>query len=213
MARVNSYFAVAGALALAGCVVPPPTGPSVMALPPQGKNFTQFQQEDASCRQDAGGQIGYANPAAAANQTAVGSAAVGTVVGAAAGAAIGAAAGNPGLGAAVGAGSGLALGAGAGAANAAAVGGDLQQHYDIAYTQCMYAHGNQVSSPPPGQLAYAGYPYGYPYGYYGGYYPGAVIGLGFGGWGWRGGWGGGWGRGDWGRGGEWGRGGGWGGRR
>ena len=39
------------ALTLSACAVAPPTGPSVMALPPQGKSFEQFQQDDATCQQ------------------------------------------------------------------------------------------------------------------------------------------------------------------
>jgi hypothetical protein len=54
-------------------------------------------------------QLGL-EPAEAANQSAVASGAVGTIIGAAAGALIGAGTGNPAAGAAIGAGSGLVLG-------------------------------------------------------------------------------------------------------
>jgi hypothetical protein len=37
-------------LLAAGCATVPPTGPSVVALPPQGKDLAQFQREDADCR-------------------------------------------------------------------------------------------------------------------------------------------------------------------
>ncbi len=193
MFRTAAPFAIMGALALTGCVVPPPAGPSVVGLPGQGKTLAQFQTDDVNCRQYAASRIDYAGAAAAGN-SAVGSAAVGTVVGAAAGAAIGAAAGNPGLGAAVGGGTGLAVGAGAGSANAAFAGGDLQQAYDISYTQCLYGNGEQVVSQPPGYATYAaaypyyGYPYyGYGYPFYGpGFYGPALefrFGGGYGGYG------------------------------
>ena len=200
MLRPTSSIVLAGALAVAGCAAPLPPGPSVMALPSQGKDFAQFQQEDASCRYFAGQQTGFVNPNQAATQSAVGSAAIGTAVGAAAGAVIGAAAGNPGAGAAIGAGSGLLVGSGVGANNAYATGASLQQRYDIAYTQCMYANGNtvQASGPLTGP-AYAG-GWGYP-AYYGPAFGGTTVALGFGGgwggWGWNRGWGG-WHRGGWG---------------
>jgi hypothetical protein len=148
-----------------------PTGPSVMVLPGSGKVFEQFQFDDATCRQWALQQSGAA-PAEAATNSAITSAAVGTVVGAGLGAAIGAAAGNPALGAAVGAGAGLFGGSAIGANAAYASGVAVQQRYDIAYQQCMYAKGNQIPAvvraarpayvtapnPPPPSSPPAGYP-------------------------------------------------------
>lgn len=179
-------------VALNACATPPPSGPSVMALPGQGKSFEAFQQDDIACRQYAWQQIGGTAPSAAASQSAVGSAVAGAALGAAVGAAIGAAGGAAGTGAAVGAGAGLLAGSAIGANNAAAAYGSVQQYYDVSYTQCMVAHGDIVQ-PPPGSYAYP-YPYAaYPYGpaYYGGFYPSVVFGFG-GGWGWGGG-----GRGHW----------------
>jgi hypothetical protein len=184
------------ALALSACTVAPPPGPSVMALPGQGKDFGAFQQDDMACRQYAWQQTGGASPGVAASQSAVGSAAVGTVLGAAAGAAIGAAAGAAGPGAAIGAATGLIAGTAVGANNAAASYGSVQQAYDVSYSQCMVAHGNAIQ-PPPTNYAGSPYPYPayYPYGYpYGGFFAPSVA-IGFG-WGWGGGWGwhgGGWG--------------------
>ena len=80
---------------LSACAVVP-TGPNVMVLPTPGKPFEVFQADDAVCRQYAQSQLGL-EPAEAANQSAVTSGAVGTVLGAAAGALIGAGVGNPGL--------------------------------------------------------------------------------------------------------------------
>jgi hypothetical protein len=181
-------IALLGTLALGACTVAPPTGPSAMALPGKDKPFEAFQQDDASCRQYASVQIGGGSPAEAANQSMVGSAAVGTVVGAAAGAAIGAAAGNPALGAAAGAGAGLLGGTAYGANAAAASGASMQQRYDMAYMQCMYGHGNSVPTSPSAATAAYPYPYGYgypAYPYYAPYpYPSGYVGIGVGG-GWH----------------------------
>ena len=159
MPRLTMIVAVAGTLALTACVVAPPSGPSVMVLPSQGKSFAQFQQEDATCRQYASQQIGNGSPQEAANQSAAGSAALGTALGAAAGALIGAASGHAGEGAAIGAGSGLLLGGAWGLNASQASGAAMQYRYDVGYQQCMYAHGN--STPMPGGQArpYGAYPY------------------------------------------------------
>src|SRR5919108_3512287 len=137
---------------LSACAVVP-TGPNVMVLPGVGKPFDQFQVDDMVCRQYAQQQLGIA-PGQASTQSAVNSAALGTALGAAAGAALGAAAGDAGTGAAVRAGGGLLPGRGTRAQAGSASSATLQWRYDLAYTQCMYAKGNQVpgaaaaSSPP-----------------------------------------------------------------
>jgi uncharacterized protein YcfJ len=143
--------AIAAVLAVAACAQAP-TSPTVLALPPPGKPFAQFQQEDAGCRGWA--QQVTAGQAEQENQRAVGTAAVGTLVGAAGGALIGAAFGNAGAGAAIGAGSGLAAGGAYGANNSNAANFSLQQRFDIAFTQCMYANGNRVQSAPYGYGVY-----------------------------------------------------------
>jgi hypothetical protein len=132
---------LAGVL-LSGCATVP-HGPSVMVLPGSGKSFEQFQADDAVCRQWASQQVGTTAQKASADST-VGGAVIGTVVGAAAGAALGAAAGNPAIGAAAGAGVGLLGGTAIGASRGDAYGGSVQRRYDMSYTQCMYAKGNQV---------------------------------------------------------------------
>ena len=175
MRRVASCVTLAGTLALGACAVAPPAGPSIMAMPAQGKSFEQFQADDAACRGFASASIGYGDPGVAATNSAVTSAAVGTVLGAAAGAAIGAAAGNPALGAAAGAGGGLLLGSASGANAAAYSGASMQRRYDIGYIQCMAAKGESVPSVAgnPGGAYPAGAPYpAYPYPAYPGYYPG-----------------------------------------
>ena len=191
MSRLSTSAALLGALALGACVAAPPTGPDVAAMPGSGKTLAQFQQDDATCRGYAQQQIGGVQPAQAANDSAVSSAVVGTGIGAAVGALAGAAGGNAGLGAAAGAGAGLLLGSAAGANNAQVSSATLQQRYDIGYSQCMAAQGNNV---PPVQQAAAypayGYPayayppppcYGYPYpAYYGPAYYGPAVSVGFG---------------------------------
>jgi hypothetical protein len=134
------------ALGFLGACVHMPEGPSVMALPGDDRSFEEFRYDDAVCRDWADYQLG-GSPSRAANDAAVGSAAVGTAVGAATGAAIGAAAGDPAMGAAVGAGSGLLGGSLIGAANADDARWSMQRRYDIAYIQCMYAKGHQVPVP------------------------------------------------------------------
>jgi hypothetical protein len=130
------------ALLLGACATVP-TGPSVMVLPGSSKSFEQFQTDDAVCRQWAEQQTGIA-AGKAANTSAATGAVVGTVVGAAAGAALGAAAGNPVVGAAAGAGVGLLGGTAVGAGQAQSAYHSVQQRYNMAYMQCMYAKGNQI---------------------------------------------------------------------
>lgn len=122
---------------LAACTVMP-TGPSALVLPGSGKSFDQFRADDVSCRAYAQGQLqGTAQQASV--DSGVRSAALGTVIGAVAGAAM-----DGGHGAGVGAGTGLLFGtlAGSGAADSAGYG--MQQRYDYAYQQCMYAGGHRV---------------------------------------------------------------------
>jgi hypothetical protein len=179
--------ALAGLLALGACAAVPPTGPSVMALPPSGKDLATFQADDVSCRQYAVAQTPYApSAAAAASQNAVGSAAVGTALGAAAGAGIGSLAGAVGTGAAVGAGTGLLAGSAVGSNKSEATTAELQQNYDIAYSQCMASKGNSIQNPP-GPPYVVGYsPYGYspyldpywPYWFGGPVFVGSAFGFG-----------------------------------
>jgi hypothetical protein len=194
MSRAIAAVGLVSVLALSACAVAPPQGPSVMALPAQGKSFEAFQSDDAQCRGFATQQTGGASAAQAANNSAVGSAVLGTALGAGLGAALGSVGGAVGAGAAIGGATGLLAGSAIGAGNAQAAGGNVQARYDTAYTQCMYSRGNSVQSAPGG-FAAGGYPaygpayYGYGPGWFG---PTVVVG---GGWGWGGGWGhrGGWG--------------------
>ena len=159
MNKINTKTAAAGLAAatiLSACASPP-MGPTVAVMPGANKPFELFQADDAACR--AWGNQATAGQAESANNQAVGSAVVGTVLGA-------------GLGAAIGGGRGAAIGAGSGALVGTAYGANasqwsqlsIQQQYNVAYEQCMYARGNQVpgyapvygapmAPPPP-----AGYP-------------------------------------------------------
>jgi len=127
------------ALALVAGCASLPTGPSVMSLPGSRKNFDQFRVDDADCRQYAYVQVGGTTPQQAATESGVASAVVGTAVGAGAGALIG---GSQGAG--VGAGIGLVTGALVGQGYAGGAYYSVQQRYDYAYQQCMYAKGNKI---------------------------------------------------------------------
>lgn len=155
MMTLQKKFAVLGiALVLGACATVPPNGPAVMVLPGSNSNFNQFRADDVDCQQYAMQSIGHTTPAQAAANSAVNSAATGAAVGAAAGALIGAASGNPAGGAAVGAGTGLLVGS-AGGVNAYGAAADvMQDRYDTAYVQCMYAKGHQVPVPASLRTAY-----------------------------------------------------------
>jgi hypothetical protein len=146
-ARVAAIGGTAAALLLAGCVYRP-SGPMVAVMPAPNKPFEVFAQDQAICKGYADQEV--AGGAERANDRALGTAVVGTVLGAGLGAAIGG-----GGGAAIGAASGAVAGTAVGAGPAAYAGYSLQQRYDIAYSQCMYAKGNQVpgyyapQAPPP----------------------------------------------------------------
>lgn len=131
--------AAAALLLLAGCATPPPSGPGILVLPGSAKNFDQFRFDDQECRSFASAQIGGKTAEQAANDAAVKSAVVGTAIGTAAGALLG---GHQ--GAAIGAGFGLAGGSLVGAEKSYGAAGSLQQRYDHAFTQCMYAKGHKV---------------------------------------------------------------------
>lgn len=142
MIKQSAAMLAVTAVLVTGCASGP-TGPSVMVLPGAGKSFEQFQADVARCRQWADQETGTTT-AQASNTTAISGAAIGTVVGGALGAAVGAAAGSPATGAAVGAGAGLLGGTAVGASRASGAYISVQQRYDMAYMQCMYAIGNQI---------------------------------------------------------------------
>lgn len=158
MSRFTPALAAIPLLALAACAAHPPAGPSVMALPPQGKTMEVFQQDDLMCRDYADQRLQGIDPARAGQQSALGSAALGTALGAGTGMALGSIGGAMGAGAAVGGVAGLAMGSAIGANNAHATTASLQQRYDIAYTQCMYSRGNAVQAAPVAQVHHYPHP-------------------------------------------------------
>ena len=160
-------------LVLGACTVAPPTGPSVVAMPGQGKSWAQFQYDDASCKNYAQAQMPGAQETAQASQrNSAGTAVAGTLIGAAAGAALGSLGGNAGAGAGIGAGVGLLGGASVAGNNAQAGADSLQSRYDVAYAQCMVGHGESIQQPQAPVYAGPGYyaPPPPPPGYY--YQPG-----------------------------------------
>lgn len=152
--------AVAG-LMLAGCAQTP-MGPTVQVMPGPGKTFDAFQADQANCKTYAAGQV--QGQAEAANQQAVGAGVLSTVLGAGLGAAIGGVSGNAGAGAAIGAASGAGMGTAIGASGSSNAQMGIQQQYDNAFSQCMYAKGEQVPgfaplaplAPPPPPTAAGG---------------------------------------------------------
>ena len=147
MITVHKKLAVLGlAVGVGACAAIPPSGPGVMVLPGSNSNFTQFRADDAACQQYAMQSIGQ-TPAQAAANSGVNSAAAGAALGAAAGALIGAASGDPASGAAIGAGTGLLVGSAGGVDAYGMAAYEMQERYDVAYVQCMYASGHQVPVP------------------------------------------------------------------
>jgi hypothetical protein len=154
-AATGRVFLSAGMLAmLAGCAATP-MGPTVQVMPGPGKTFDMFQNDQLVCKNYAEQQV--AGQANAANNQAVGGAVLTTAIGAGLGAAVGAAYGNVGAGAATGAAFGAGGGALYGADASTRAQWSIQQQYDNAFAQCMYAKGEQVPgwvplaamAPPP----------------------------------------------------------------
>ncbi len=146
--RLSSVLA---AVLVLGACTSVPTGPGVLVLPGTGKNFDQFRLDDADCRQYASAQVGGGTANAAATDSGVKSAVIGTAIGATAGAMMG---GHDSAGA--GAASGLIIGSMVGMGAGESSGYILQQRYDFGYQQCMYAKGHRV--PVSGRLDYSGQP-------------------------------------------------------
>jgi hypothetical protein len=124
-------------LAMLGGCVSQPIGPTVTVLPGPGKPFDRFAEEEAFCRDFARSQV--AGAPAQANSQIIGSAIIGTLLGAGFGAAV-----AGGQGSAIGAATGSIIGTGVGSSGGAWSQMTVQQRYDVAYMQCMYAKGNQV---------------------------------------------------------------------
>jgi len=128
--KMTLVVMVATLVAVAGCAVRP-MGPSVAVMPAANKPFEAFQHDQTICKQFAEQEV--SGQAEAANRQAVGAAFLGTGLGAALGGALG---------------GGGAAGAGAAESSQAAQPA-IQQRYDTAFEQCMYAKGNQVPGFEP----------------------------------------------------------------
>jgi hypothetical protein len=147
--RAGLSGAVGLGILVSGCAQTP-LGPTVQVMPGPGKSFDQFTYDQAGCKQYAEGAV--AGQAQNANTRGVGAAAITTVLGAGLGAAIGG-----GRGAGIGAASGALGGGGIGAGMSSNQQYGIQQQYDNAFAQCMYAKGNMVpgygpmmvNAPPP----------------------------------------------------------------
>ena len=152
MMRVNAGLggAMAAVFALSACA-PTVMAPRVMVMPGANKPFDQFAADQQTCQAYANSQT--APMAAQANNQAAGGALLTTVLGAGLGAAFGG-----GRGAAIGAASGAVVGGSMAAQNSSMAGMGIQQQYDIFYSQCMYARGNQVPGFAPAQYALPPYP-------------------------------------------------------
>jgi hypothetical protein len=156
MSRIPITTLVLAASMLSGCVTQP-MGPTALVMPGSGKPFEAFAQEQATCKQFAGGQVD--GGAAMANLQELGTAALSTALGAGLGAAA-----YRGRGAELGSSMGAVAGASLAARGSARDQNSLQGRYDLAYTQCMYAKGNQiaVAAPPTGSRVASGTQGGYP---------------------------------------------------
>jgi len=138
---IAAVTALSSALLLASCATAP-MGPTVQVMPGPNKPFQIFTSEQAACKDYAASQV--KGQADAANQNAIGTALITTALGAGLGAAVGG-----GQGAGVGAAGGSVVGAGIGADKSNNAQMSIQQQYDNAYMQCMYAKGNQVPGMAP----------------------------------------------------------------
>ena len=143
--RVRVGVTIITAVALAACA-PTVMAPTVPVMPGPNKAGDQFLADTQACQAYANSQT--APLSQQANNQALGGALLTTALGAGLGAAVGG-----GHGAAIGAASGAVVGGGFAAQGSSIAGMNIQQQYNLYYSQCMYAHGNQV----PGFAApYAG---------------------------------------------------------
>ncbi len=135
--KISNLFFYSLLISFFGCSSPTPTGPKIAVMPSPAKPFDVFIAEDKLCREFAMQSIGK-SPGSATGHAA-GTVVAGTAIGTAAGAIMGGR-----QGAATGAGLGLIMGTVGGISRADYEGNEIQWSYDTAYSQCMYAKGNQV---------------------------------------------------------------------
>jgi hypothetical protein len=127
-------------------------GPTVAVMPGPNKSFDAFQSDQLVCKQFA--EQSVSGQAQNANLRGVGAAALTTALGAGLGGAIGG-----GSGAGIGAASGAVAGGGLGAVTSSNQQRSIQDQYNIAFAQCMFARGNQVPSMGPMMMQPQSQPY------------------------------------------------------
>jgi hypothetical protein len=138
MCRCTKLIGALGGVALVtACTMPPPSGPTVMAIPPPGKNLAVFRQEDGQCRSYAAATIGALPPGQATSPTSNATA--------------------EDVGATIDGAPGYVGNVAAGATYAASSVYDVQTRYDIAYTQCIYSSGNAVLPMPASAYGYSAF--------------------------------------------------------
>jgi hypothetical protein len=133
-------IAIALLVTLAGCATTP-NAPTARVMPAPGKPFEVFAKEQESCKSYASDET---SGGTVANLKQFGTAAVSTALGGGLGAAI-----HGIRGAEIGGAAGSLTGGGLASRGSAADQRGLQSQYDLAYSQCMYAHGNQVAGTTP----------------------------------------------------------------
>lgn len=139
--KVLGFIVLCGPVLLAACAETP-AGPTVPVMPGPNTSFSDFQRDQAVCRNFAAQAV--QDQARGANVRGLGGAALTTGLGA-------------GLGAAIGGGRGAGIGAASGALGGAALAArrtnnanlSIQQQYDNAFASCMFSLGNQVPSMGP----------------------------------------------------------------
>ena len=139
--RAIGSAALAGTLVLGACAETP-MGPTVPVMPGPNTSFSQFQNDQAVCRNFAGQAV--QDQAQGANLRGLGTAALGTALGAGLGGAIGG-----GRGAGIGAAGGALGGAGLAARNTTNANVSIQAQYNNAFASCMFSLGNAVPSMGP----------------------------------------------------------------
>ena len=140
MSRVPITTCLLAALLLNGCANAP-LGPTAMVMPAQGKPFDVFARDQTMCKQFADGEVD--GGATMSNLKEFGTIAVSTALGGGLGMAV-----RNRRGAEIGGAMGAIAGVAAGAHGSAHDQNGLQGRYDLAYTQCMYARGNQIAGLP-----------------------------------------------------------------
>ncbi len=154
MVRCVSRCAVLAGVLLLGACAESPMGPTVRVMPGPNKSFSNFQSDQATCRQFA--EQAVRDQARNANVRGLGTAALTTALGAGLGGAIGG-----GRGAGIGTAAGALGGGGLGVMRTSNAQNSIQGQYNNAFAQCMFSLGNAVPSmgpmmvqpPAPGRAA------------------------------------------------------------